>query len=99
MALRSKVDGHRAMRRTRHLGELREEVSLLGGEEAGAEEGDGAALAVAAYAGKLLAGALLLVVFETSIAKMRVFRVPDFLGIALMLGLLATLLRFVSRSL
>ena len=36
--------------------------------------------------------------FETSIAKMRVFRVPDFLGIALMLGLLGTLLRFVSRS-
>src|SRR5262249_51177019 len=55
------------------------------------------ALAVAAYAGKLLAGTFLLVVFETSIAKMRVFRVPDFLGIALMLGLLATLLRFVSR--
>jgi formate hydrogenlyase subunit 4 len=57
------------------------------------------AFAVAAYAGKLLAGTFLLVVFETSIAKMRVFRVPDFLGIALMLGLLATLLRFVSRSL
>jgi hypothetical protein len=35
---------------------------------------------------------------ETSIAKMRVFRVPDFLGIALMLALLAVLLRFVSRS-
>jgi hypothetical protein len=29
---------------------------------------------------------------------MRVFRVPDFLGIALMLGLLGTLLRFVSGS-
>jgi hypothetical protein len=27
-----------------------------------------------------------------------VFRVPDFLGVALMLGLLATLLMFVSRS-
>ena len=40
----------------------------------------------------------LLVVFETSIAKMRVFRVPDFLGIALMLGLLGVLLLFVSRS-
>ena len=37
--------------------------------------------------------------FETSIAKMRVFRVPDFLGAALMLGLLGTLLLFVSRSL
>jgi hypothetical protein len=29
---------------------------------------------------------------------MRVFRVPDFLGVALMLGLLAMLLRFASRS-
>ena len=29
---------------------------------------------------------------------MRVFRVPEFLGVALMLGLLATLLRFVSVS-
>ena len=39
--------------------------------------------------------------FSTSdaIAKMRVFRVPAFLGAALMLGLLATLLLFVSRSL
>ena len=45
-----------------------------------------------------LVGGFLLVLFETSIAKMRVFRVPDFLGIALMLGLLGTLLRFVSRS-
>ena len=44
-------------------------------------------------------GGFLLAVFETSIAKMRVFRVPDFLGAALMLGLLATLLLFVSRSL
>ena len=34
-----------------------------------------------------------------SIAKMRVFRVPEFLGAALMLGLLATLLAFVSGSL
>lgn len=48
---------------------------------------------------KLGAGAVLLAVFETSIAKMRVFRVPDFLGVALMLGLLGTLLLFVSRSL
>jgi hypothetical protein len=29
---------------------------------------------------------------------MRVFRVPDFLGAALMLGLLGTLLRFVSAG-
>jgi formate hydrogenlyase subunit 4 len=52
-----------------------------------------------AYIAKLAIGGLLLVLFETSIAKMRVFRVPEFLGAALMLGLLATLLRFVSRGL
>jgi len=52
-----------------------------------------------AYLIKLFLGACALAVFETSIAKMRVFRVPDFLGAALMLGLLATLLMFVSRSL
>ena len=56
------------------------------------------AVGIATYLGKLLVGGFLLVVFETSIAKMRVFRVPEFLGIALMLGLLGTLLRFVSRS-
>jgi formate hydrogenlyase subunit 4 len=50
------------------------------------------------YVVKLSFGAFLLVWFETSIAKMRIFRVPNFLGAALMLGLLATLLRFVSRS-
>jgi formate hydrogenlyase subunit 4 len=53
---------------------------------------------IAAYVGKLAVGGALLAVFETSIAKMRVFRVPQFLGAALMLGLLATLLRFVSGS-
>jgi formate hydrogenlyase subunit 4 len=51
------------------------------------------------YLGKLAIGAFLLALFETSIAKMRVFRVPEFLGAALMLGLLGTLLLFVSRSL
>jgi formate hydrogenlyase subunit 4 len=56
-------------------------------------------IGVAAYAAKLAVSGFLLAVFETSIAKMRVFRVPEFLGAALMLGLLATLLMFVSRSL
>lgn len=51
-----------------------------------------------AYLIKLVVGGALLGVFEVSIAKMRVFRVPEFLGAALMLGLLATLLRFVSAS-
>ena len=53
----------------------------------------------AAYIAKLAVGGFLLALFETAIAKMRVFRVPAFLGAALMLGLLATLLLFVSRSL
>ncbi|HEY6336129.1 MAG TPA: NADH-quinone oxidoreductase subunit H [Alphaproteobacteria bacterium] len=52
----------------------------------------------AAYVVKLAVGGTLLALFETSLAKMRVFRVPEFLGAALMLGLLATLLRFVSGS-
>ena len=56
-------------------------------------------IGVAAYVAKLAAGTFLLAVFETSIAKMRVFRVPEFMGVALMLALLATLLLFVSRSL
>jgi formate hydrogenlyase subunit 4 len=56
-------------------------------------------IGVIAYIAKLAAGGFLLAVFETSIAKMRVFRVPEFLGVALMLALLATLLLFVSRSL
>jgi formate hydrogenlyase subunit 4 len=51
------------------------------------------------FIGKLAVGGFLLALFETAIAKMRVFRVPEFLGAALMLGLLATLLLFVSRSL
>jgi formate hydrogenlyase subunit 4 len=50
-----------------------------------------------AYAAKLAVFAFLLVLFETAVAKMRVFRVPEFLGVALMLGLLGTILLFVSR--
>ena len=56
------------------------------------------AVGIGAYVGKLAVGSFLLALFETSIAKMRVFRVPEFLGAALMLGLLATLLLFVSGS-
>ena len=52
---------------------------------------------LAAYVGKLALAGFLLAAFETAIAKMRVFRVSDFLGAALMLGVLAALLRFVSR--
>jgi formate hydrogenlyase subunit 4 len=57
------------------------------------------AIAVGAYLAKLAAGGLMLAFFEVSIAKMRVFRVPEFLGAALMLGLLATLLELVARNL
>jgi len=57
------------------------------------------AIGTVSYLVKLAVGGVLLAIFETSIAKMRVFRVPEFLGAALMLGLLATLLLFVSRSL
>jgi formate hydrogenlyase subunit 4 len=54
------------------------------------------AVALVAYLLKMVVGCVLLATLETTIAKMRVFRVPDFLGIALMLGLLATLLLFVA---
>jgi formate hydrogenlyase subunit 4 len=67
-----------------------------------ADAGGGAAgftIGFATYLAKLAVGGFLLALFETAIAKMRVFRVPDFLGAALMLGLLGTLLLFVSRSL
>ena len=53
----------------------------------------------AIYFLKIAAAGFLLSLFETAVAKMRVFRVPEFLGAALMLGLLATLLLFVSRTL
>jgi formate hydrogenlyase subunit 4 len=56
------------------------------------------AVGVAAYVVKLAAAGFLLALFETATAKMRVFRIPQFLGAALMLGLLGTLLLFVSRS-
>jgi len=47
---------------------------------------------------KLIVGGVLLGVFEMSVAKMRVFRVPNFLGAAFMLGLLGVLLLFVSQG-
>jgi formate hydrogenlyase subunit 4 len=56
-------------------------------------------LGAAAWFGKLVVGGVLLALFETMIAKMRVFRVPIFLGASLMLGLLGILLLFVTRGL
>ena len=57
------------------------------------------AIGAGAYGAKLVGGAFLLALFETTVAKMRVFRVPEFLGASLMLGLLAILLLFLARSL
>jgi len=65
-----------------------------------AVSGQGPAAYVAAlgiYGAKLAVAGFLLAVSETVVAKMRVFRVSDFLGAALMLGFLAALLLFVSR--
>ncbi len=58
----------------------------------------GIVLGIASYVAKLALCGFLLAVFETSVAKMRVFRVSEFLGGALMLGLLSVVLLFVSRS-
>jgi len=53
----------------------------------------------AAYIAKLAAGGVLLALFETSVAKMRIFRISEFLGAALMLGLLGVLLLFRHKTL
>jgi formate hydrogenlyase subunit 4 len=55
-------------------------------------------IAIAFYAVKLPVAACGLGLFEVTIAKMRVFRVPQYLGTALMLALLAVLLQLVLRS-
>jgi len=57
------------------------------------------AISLVAYAAKVAVAGVLLAIFETTVAKMRVFRVPEFLGIAVMLALLGALLMFVTRSL
>jgi formate hydrogenlyase subunit 4 len=56
------------------------------------------AVGAVAWLAKMAAGGIALGVAEMSVAKMRVFRVPNFLGAAMMLGLLAVLLLFVSRG-
>ncbi|HEY4252316.1 MAG TPA: NADH-quinone oxidoreductase subunit H [Roseomonas sp.] len=56
-------------------------------------------LGFVAFVAKMGGLALALAVFESVIAKMRVFRVPEFLGAALLLGLLAAILLFVSTGL
>lgn len=55
-------------------------------------------IAIGAYLLKIAFAGLLLAMLEMAVAKMRVFRVPNLLGIALMLGLLGTLLLFVAEG-
>jgi len=56
------------------------------------------AVGLASWVGKVVALAVALAVLETGSAKMRVFRVPEFLAVALLLGLLAAVLLFVSQG-
>lgn len=58
----------------------------------------GVVVGMAAFLVKTFALASVLALFETSIAKMRVFRYADFLGGALLLGLLATIFLYVSEA-
>jgi formate hydrogenlyase subunit 4 len=56
------------------------------------------ALGLGAYLFKMMLFAVLLPIAETSVAKMRVFRYPAFLGGAFAAAALAVFLRFVSRG-
>lgn len=56
------------------------------------------ALALPIFVAKLAAGAVALALFEVGIAKMRVFRYPEFLGGAVVLGMLATIYLYVSHG-
>lgn len=62
-----------------------------------AEANDRVALALAlpVLVAKLAAGGVLLAVIETVLAKMRIFRVPEFLATAFLLGVLALLVRIL----
>jgi formate hydrogenlyase subunit 4 len=63
------------------------------------DRGGGAfALGLAAYLAKIGVLAVLLPIAETSVAKMRVFRYPIFLGGAFAAAALAVFLLFVSRG-
>jgi formate hydrogenlyase subunit 4 len=54
---------------------------------------------IVAWAAKIAVLCLVLAAFESAIAKMRVFRVPEFLGVALLVGILGVILLFVSARL
>lgn len=53
---------------------------------------------IAAWTAKLIALGVALALFETTRAKMRIFEVPEFLGIAILLGLLAAVFLFISTG-
>ncbi len=57
------------------------------------------AIGIAAYLAKVALFGLLLALFEASIAKMRVFRVGEFLATAMLLGFLAVIFLFVTKGL
>ncbi|MBI5165773.1 MAG: NADH-quinone oxidoreductase subunit H [Magnetospirillum sp.] len=59
---------------------------------------DGILVGMGAFLARTFVLATALAVFETAIAKMRVFRYADFLGGALLLGLLATIFLYVSEA-
>lgn len=79
-------------------------VSLLGalfvpfGIAPGGAGADAWLLGLLLFAGKVTVLGLLLALFEVTIAKMRVFRVAEFLGAALLLAVMAALLLFVSTG-
>ena len=51
------------------------------------------------WLGKLIAGSIALALFEVSTAKMRVFRVPEYLGVTMLLGILSGVFLFVAARL
>jgi len=55
-------------------------------------------LGLAAWSAKVLTLAVFLAIFETMVAKMRIFRIADFLGGALLLALLAIIFLYVSEA-
>jgi formate hydrogenlyase subunit 4 len=59
---------------------------------------DALMIGLVGYLAKLAAGAAGLGLFEVTIAKMRVFRAAEFLGGALLLGLLATIFRLIAGA-
>ena len=64
-----------------------------------ADGGEALLRGLGSYLVKVLGGAVILALFETSLAKMRVFRVSEFLAAALLLGLLAMILLYVTKGL